>query len=131
MNTSCLAVEPELVEDTSSEECRARAGFYRLLAGAFIEEPNEAFLSALRNDITLGALADVGVKFENDFLAPDLAALGDTLACEYTALFASSGAFPPVESVRRQGGYQQAAHTEVAAFYRQHGFTVGRGRFPV
>lgn len=113
------------------EEYRARARFYRLLSGAFIEEPSAAYLSALRSPASLEALAELGVQFEADFLKVSLAELEQTLAQEYTMLFAASGGFPPVESVRRQGGYQQSACFEVREIYRRAGFEVASGRFRV
>jgi TorA maturation chaperone TorD len=71
----------------STEECLARSLIYRLLAGAFAEEPSRAYLAALRATEGLAALADMGWQFEDDFLATDLAELEDTLACEYATLF--------------------------------------------
>lgn len=122
---------PEETAVLTPEECAARASFCRLLAGVFVEEPSAAFLDALRGAESLAALAEAGVRFDADLLDPPPAELERAVACEYAALFASSGGFPPVESVRRQGGYQQAAHTEVCGFYRQHGYTVVPGRFRV
>lgn len=115
----------------SAEEYAARAQHYRLLAGAFIEEPGRDYLAALRSQESLQALGELGVSFDNDFLEPTLEQLQETLACEYTVLFASSGGFPPVESVRLHGGFQQAPCFAVREFYGKEGFVVGTGRFQV
>ncbi len=112
-------------------EYRARIQFYRLLAGAFVEEPSCKYLEALRSPEALKALAELGVQFEKDFLTPSLDALEQQLACEYTMLFASSGGFPAVESVRRQGGYQQDACFQARALYHKEGFEVVQGRFHI
>ncbi|WP_127474925.1 TorD/DmsD family molecular chaperone [Sulfurivermis fontis] len=115
----------------SAEEYTARARHYRLLAGAFIEEPGRDYLAALRSPESLQALGELGVSFDSDFLDPPLEQLQETLACEYTVLFASSGGFPPVESVRLHGGFQQAPCFAVREFYGKEGFVVGAGRFQV
>ncbi|MFA7096182.1 MAG: molecular chaperone TorD family protein [Gammaproteobacteria bacterium] len=135
--TEVLAIATDTVEPATAsraercEDYRLRAQFYRLLSGAFIEEPAAAYLSALRSPETLAALAELGVRFDADFLEPPITALEQALAHEYTMLFAASGGFPPVESVRRQGGYQQAACFEVREVYRRAGFQVVPGRFQV
>lgn len=113
------------------DECLARARMYRLLAGVFVEEPSPEFLSALRDGTSLDSLAQAGVRFDSDFLASDTATLAEVLACEYTTLFAATGGFPPVESVRLTGRYKQDPHFQVLACYRDAGFAVGRGRFEV
>lgn len=112
-----------------SDECRARASIYRLLAGVFAEEPGRVFLSSLREPALLAQLAQAGVHFEADFLVPDLDALQDVLACEYATLFAASGGFPPVESVRLMGRYMQDPAFKTAATYRRLGFGAAKGRF--
>lgn len=111
------------------ESLQARAHWYRLLAGAFAEEPSGPFLHELRSDACLGALAELGVAFGDDFLKPDEPALVETLACEYTMLFVAPGGFPPMESVRLQGGFRQSAVSEVRAFYAEEGFALQTGRF--
>jgi TorA maturation chaperone TorD len=115
----------------SRDECLARASVYRMLAGVFAEEPGPRFLAELRNGQLLADLARAGVRFDADFLAADLPALSDTLACEYATLFAASGGFPPVESVRLTGRYKQDPEFQVAATYRRLGFAVQKGRFEV
>jgi TorA maturation chaperone TorD len=115
----------------TAEEYTARAQHYRLLAGAFIEEPGHDYLAALRTPASLEALAELGVTFDNDFIDPSLDELQETLACEYTVLFASSGGFPPVESVRLKGGFQQDPCFAAREFYAKEGFTVSAGRFQV
>ena len=117
--------------DELREECLARASIYRLLAGVFVEEPSPAFLVALRDEPLLSQLAEAGVRFAPDFLATELGELVDTLACEYATLFASSGGFPPVESVRLTGRFKQDPNFKVTQIYRAAGFVVGTGRFAV
>lgn len=112
-------------------ELRARAALYRLLAGVFVEEPSREFLAALRGEESVRVLAEAGIEFEPDFLADDLDALTERLACEYATLFAASGGFPPVESVRLTGRYQQDPHFAVGQTYARFGFVLGPGRFTV
>lgn len=113
----------------SAEDCQARASVYRLLAGVFGEEPGRAFLAELREPDLIARLGEAGVRFDADFLEPDLRSLEDTLACEYATLFAASGGFPPVESVRLMGRYKQDPHFQVAQSYRSAGFVARGGRF--
>ncbi|MFZ5462102.1 MAG: TorD/DmsD family molecular chaperone, partial [Pseudomonadota bacterium] len=108
-----------------------RIPLYRLLSGVFLEEPSVDFLAAVRTPEALAALAEAGLAFDGDFLAAPLPSLADVLAAEFTALFAASGGFPPVESVRLTGRYQQQPYFDVRQAYRQAGFTVTRGRFHV
>lgn len=112
-------------------ECVARTGVYRLLSAAFIEEPGREFLAALRQPDALASLAEAGLAFDDDFAASDLDALVDRLSCEYTTLFAASGGFPPVESVRLTGRYKQEPHFQVGQIYARCGFVLGRGRFEI
>ncbi|HJV24442.1 MAG TPA: molecular chaperone TorD family protein [Aromatoleum sp.] len=112
-------------------ECLARAGIYRLLSAAFIEEPGRAFVAALREPDALAALAEAGVAFGPDFTAPELDELLECLACEYGTLFTASGGFPPMESVRLTGRYKQEPHFAVSQTYARAGFALGRGRFEV
>ncbi|MBI4755501.1 MAG: molecular chaperone TorD family protein [Betaproteobacteria bacterium] len=126
-----VAEEPHASPDEQRQECLARAASYRLLGGVFAEEPGRAFLQALRNEETLAALAEAGVRFDADFTATDPDTLLDRLSCEYTDLFVVSGGFPPVESVRLTGRYQQEPHHLVKQTYRRLGFEVVKGRFEV
>lgn len=119
---------PFIPEDTA-EDCAARAGIYRLLAGAFAEEPGREFLAALRQGPALAALSEMGLKFGPDFTDSPLDQLTEDLACEYATLFASPGGCPPVESARRTGRMQQEPCFEVRADYRRLGFLVQGGRF--
>lgn len=112
-------------------ECAARADVYRMLSGVFIEEPTLDLLRQLRQPAWLQAMQQVGLAFEADFLEPDVERLQSTLACEYTTLFAASGGFPPVESVRLTGRYKQEPCYQVTAFYRRLGFVPGKARFEV
>lgn len=121
----------ELGTDELREECLARASLYRLLAGVFIEEPSREFLAALRDEALLGQLREAGLRFAPDFLAAEAGELAEALACEYATLFASSGGFPPVESVRLSGRFKQEPHFQVSRIYREAGFALGKGRFEV
>jgi len=108
---------------------RARAGWYRLLAGVFAEELRGPFLRALRTESALAELAAMGVSLGDDFAHEDEAELEEALACEYSMLFVAPGSFPPVESVRLQGGFRQSASSETRAFYAAEGFAAEPGRF--
>lgn len=112
-------------------ECMARARIYRVLAGVFVEEPSVEFLTTMRDVAWLRSLEQVGVKFGSDFLDTDLNKLTNVLACEYATLFASSGGFPPVESVRLTGRFKQEPHYQVSAIYQRLGFVQVKGRFDV
>jgi TorA maturation chaperone TorD len=125
------AVEPPLSPEELAESCAARLAMYRLLSGVFVEEPSAELLAALREPAALEALAEVGLRFEADFTETGIAELADELACEFTTLFAASGGFPPIESVRLTGRYQQDPHFAVEAEYRRAGFEVAKGRFLV
>lgn len=118
----------EAVEVTQ-EDCMARAGICRLLAGVFVEEPGREFIDALRSADSLGSLAEAGLHFDADFTETDAPSLLDALSIEYTTLFAASGGFPPVESVRLTGRYQQEPHFAVKETYKRAGFALQKGRF--
>lgn len=124
-------VEPELSPEELRVQCAARAGMYRLLSGAFVEEPSAAFLAALRDPAALASLSEAGLEFDGDLKDTDLDALVEQLACEFTTMFAASGGFPPVESVRLTGRYQQDPFFAVQAEYRRAGFELQKGRFHV
>lgn len=120
-----------LAPDVLRHECLARARIYRVLAGVFVEEPSTDFLATLRDASWLQALAQAGITFKTDFLEPDVTELAHVLACEYATLFASSGGFPPVESVRLSGRFKQDPHYQVMALYQRLGFVQVKGRFDV
>ena len=122
------AARPDAVD---AQECRARAGLFRVLAGAFTEEPQAAYLQALRAPEALAALAECGMRFEADFLDPSVDSLVDALACEFATLLAAPGGCPPVESARLAGRYQQQPYYEVREAYRAAGFAAAPGRFEV
>lgn len=124
-----LPIPVAAAEETTQEDCLARAGVCRLLAGAFIEEPSATFIDALRQPESLHSLAEAGLYFEKDFTAPATAALCEALSIEYSTLFAASGGFPPVESVRLMGRYQQEPHFAVKETYKRAGFELKKGRF--
>jgi TorA maturation chaperone TorD len=130
--------EPELEEAQTPldpkqvrDECLARARLYRMLAGVFVEECSTEFLTALREPDFLASLGHLGVTFGDDFLETELTVLVQTLACEYATLFASSGGFPPIESVRLTGRFKQDPHFQVAQTYKRLGFEQVKGRFDV
>ncbi len=132
-----VVVDPRTPPPRPSDELRAelraeydaRANLCRLLAGVFVEEADAAFVRALRRPDVLDSLAAAGVCFDADFLGAEESALVDRLACEYTTLFAASGGFPPVESVRLTGRYKQDPHFQVVQDYAKWGFVVSKGRF--
>ena len=127
----CGPALPRSPTRSAREECRARAQLFRLLAGAFAEEPGRDYLQALRQPGSLASLAEAGLSFDADFLTPPLEQLVDELACEFATLLAAPGGCPPVESARLTGRYQQQPYFEVKQAYREAGFEVQRGRFEV
>lgn len=129
--TAPAATHPELNPAELIEDCLARASIYRMLAGVFIEEPSQDFIAALRDEALLAHLAEAGIAFGQDFLCPDEKELDDALACEYATLFASSGCFPPIESVRLMGRFKQDPCFQVEQTYREAGFKLSKGRFEV
>jgi TorA maturation chaperone TorD len=124
-------IEPEPSLEELRAQCAARAGLYRLLSGAFVEEPSAAFLAALRDPAALASLSEAGLEFDGDFTGTDVETLAEQLACEFTTMFAASGGFPPVESVRLTGRYQQDPFFAVKEVYRRAGFELKKGRFHV
>lgn len=128
-NASGLAVNDEVNECLS--EYAARANLYRLFAGVFVEEPSGEYLKNLRSPEVLASLTEMGATFDADFLEADIKKLEDDIACEYATMFNVAGGLPPVESVRRQGGYHQDSHFDVKKFYQENGFKVAKGRFVV
>lgn len=112
-------------------ECAARADVYRMLSGVFIEELTPSLLQQMRQPAWLQAMQQVGLTFEADFLEADAPSLLDALSCEYTTLFAASGGFPPVESVRLTGRYKQEPCHQVTVFYQRLGFVPVKTRFEV
>lgn len=121
----------EVMNDATTmiENLHGRASWYRLLAGVFAEEPQAAFIRELRSEVCLASLAELGVNFGDDFLAVPEEALLEELAAEYTMLFVAPGGFPPMESVRLQGGLQQSAINEARDAYAAEGFVMQSGRF--
>lgn len=115
----------------AKQDCLARANIYRLLAGAFAEEPSRAYLEALRSPESTSALRELTLTFDADFLAPSLEQLEDVLACEYTALFASPGGCAPTESARLAGRVQQEPYFAVRREYQLAGFATQVGRFAI
>lgn len=113
------------------QECLARARIYRVLAGVFVEEPSAEFLMSMSDSAWLQSLERVGITFGPDFFDTELATLVNVLACEYATLFASSGGFPPVESVRLTGRFKQEPNYQIAALYKRLGFEQVKGRFDV
>jgi TorA maturation chaperone TorD len=127
---SSRAVTKETVKIGSSpEELRSRASVYRLLAGAFVEEPSSDYLTALRHPEALADLEQLGLQFDVDVTDIGLEALMEALACEYTTLFVAPGGCPPVESVRLFGRTQQEPFQKVKRIYARTGFSLQTGRF--
>lgn len=131
MLNACIRTDVPVADHEAADECRARADIYRLLGGVFVEEPTAAFLAALREPEALASLAGAGVAFDADFTEPDLDSLVDRLSCEFANLFTVSGGFPPVESVRLYGRYQQEPTHQTRETYRRLGFALSKGRFAV
>ena len=129
-NQSAAIAEP-IAEDQSASDLRARANFYQMLAGAFVEEPGSEYLNALRATEALAALAELGVRFDEDVTGVALVELREALAYEYTTLFASPGGCPPVESARLAGRFQQEPYHAVKAVYQRAGFALQQGKFAV
>jgi len=121
----------EFSSDELIAECKARANIYRLLAGAFLEEPTADYLNAIRSPEVTASLREMGVAFGEDFTGTPLGKLQDTLACEYAVLFVVAGGCPAVESIRLTGRYQQQPYFEVREFYKKAGFQVSGSRFAV
>lgn len=115
----------------TAAECRARAALYRLLSGVFVEEAAAEFLAAIRAPDMQQQLAETGLRFDADFTAAPMAELEEALAVEYATLFAASGGFPPVESVRLYGRYKQEPNFETMQTYRRLGFALHPGRHEV
>ncbi len=110
-------------------DLHTRAGWYRLLAGVFAEEPKSDFLQALLDDKCHAALIELGVQFDDDVLKIDLTELVENLACEYTMLFIAPGGFPAVESVRLQGGFSQNSMAEVKNIYQTEQIVIKNNGF--
>lgn len=121
----------ELSGEELVAECRARANIYRILSGAFLEEPTVAYLNALRSPEAMASLKDMGVEFGADFTDVPVEQLQDELANEYAVLFVVSGGCPAVESIRLTGRFQQQPYFEMREIYRKAGFEVKGGRFVV
>lgn len=126
-----MDVEAELSDAELIAECKARSGIYRLLSGAFYEEPSIPYLQAIRAPEVSGSLRAMGVLFGPDVTEVALETLQDALACEYTDLFVVSGGCPAVESVRLTGRYQQQPYFEARDFYAKNGFVLSDGKHKV
>lgn len=125
------ATDRALSAEEAREDCLARASIYRMLSAVFVEEPSREFLEALRGEQAIGALSDAGLDLGVEFVQTDLDTLAEQLSCEYATLFAASGGFPPVESVRLTGRYKQDPHFQVAQAYARFGFALQKARFEV
>ncbi|NMM29204.1 MAG: molecular chaperone TorD family protein [Glaciimonas sp.] len=131
MQDQNAAIAEPIEEVQSTSDLWARANFYQMLAGAFIEEPGAEYLNALRAPDALTALAELGVRFDEDVTGVPLAELQEALAYEYTTLFASPGGCPPVESARLAGRFQQEPYHAVKSIYQRAGFALQQGKFAV
>lgn len=126
-----MDVEAELSDAELIAECKARSSIYRLLSGAFYEEPSIPYLQAMRTPAVSDTLRAMGVLFGADVTEAVLETLQDALACEYADLFVVSGGCPAVESVRLTGRYQQQPYFEVRDFYAKNGFVLTDGKHKV
>jgi len=124
-------IEMELSTAELIAECNARANIYRILGGAFLEEPTAEYLEAIRAPEVMVSLQELGMAFGPDFTATPIAQLQDELAYEYAVLFVVTGGCPAVESIRLYGRFQQQPFFEVREIYQQAGFKVSGGRFMV
>ncbi len=124
-------ITPERPTEEILWECRARAGVYRLLSGVFVEEASAEFIDALRAPAAQTQFDEVGLCFDTDFTDAPTGTLIEELAIEYSTLFAVSGGFPPVESVRLYGRFKQDPNFETMQTYRRLGFSLSPGRFEV
>jgi len=134
MTTAMLegaSAETELSDGELAAECRARANIYRILSGAFLEEPTAEYLKAIRSPEVMASLKGLGVAFGPDFAEAPLEQLQEELAQEYAVLFVVTGGCPAVESIRLYGRFQQQPFFEVREIYQQAGFKVSGGRFMV
>jgi len=128
---SVMNAETELSNGELVAECRARANIYRILSGAFLEEPTAEYLKAIRSPEVMASLKGLGVAFGPDFAEAPLEQLQEELAQEYAVLFVVTGGCPAVESIRLYGRFQQQPFFEVREIYQQAGFKVSGGRFMV
>lgn len=128
---SVMSAEAELSNGELVEECKARANIYRILSGAFLEEPTAEYLEAIRTPEAMASLKGLGVAFDEDFTETPIAQLQEELAQEYAVLFVVTGGCPAVESIRLYGRFQQQPFFEMREVYRQAGFKVSGGRFMV
>lgn len=121
----------ELSGEELVDECRARANIYRILSGAFLEEPTVEYLNALRLPEVMASLKELGVVFGPDFTDVPVEQLQDELSTEYSVLFVVTGGCPAVESIRLTGRFQQQPFFEMREIYQRAGFEVKGGRFIV
>lgn len=128
---SAESAEMELTNEELRSECQARANMYRMLAGAFLEEPTVEYLNALRSTGSMEMLQTMGAAFDEDFLGTPVEKLQDEVAIEYTALFVASGGCPAIESVRLYGRFQQQPFFESRETYQKAGFKVVGARFAI
>jgi TorA maturation chaperone TorD len=128
---SVTNAETELSNGELVAECRARANIYRILSGAFLEEPTAEYLQAIRSPEVMASLRGLGVAFGPDFTDAPIEQLQEELAQEYAVLFVVTGGCPAVESIRLYGRFQQQPFFEVREIYQQAGFKVSGGRFMV
>ncbi len=126
-----MNADTELSNGELVAECRARANIYRILSGAFLEEPTAEYLEAIRSPETMASLKGLGVAFDADFTGKPVEMVQEELAQEYAVLFVVTGGCPAVESIRLYGRFQQQPFFEMREIYRREGFEVGGGRFLV
>jgi TorA maturation chaperone TorD len=114
------------------ENCRARAGLYRLLGRCLEDEVDGHLLALLRGELRM-PLAEAGVVLDEAFFQMPAAVLIEELAEEFTGLFVAPGGVSPYASVFETGRMFQAPADRAAVAYREAGWKYRRqlsGEFP-
>lgn len=116
---------------------QAHSAVFGLLARVFGAAPTPELVTAMKGQPMLESLAACGLVFAEDFTAAADTGLAESLAQEYTRLFAGPGPhIAAYESVYVPGeGEPQprlwgAAAVAVAGFYREIGLELPEGRLP-
>lgn len=116
---------------------QAQAAIFGLLARVFEAAPAMELVEAMKGQAMLESLEACGLAFAEDFLTAEVAGLVESLAQEYTRLFAGPGPYiAAYESVYLPGDGEHeprlwgAAAVAVAGFYRETGLELPEGRLP-
>jgi TorA maturation chaperone TorD len=132
MQDAAGAVAAEAATAHRVENCRARAGLYRLLGRCLEDEVDGDLLALLRGELRM-PLAEAGVVLDEAFFQMPAAVLIEELAEEFTGLFVAPGGVSPYASVFETGRMFQAPADRAAVAYRQAGWEYRRqlsGEFP-